>query len=212
MKILIVDDHPLFLAGFRQVLNDYSTELEIFEAQNYDAALSTLKHHPDMRWIFLDLQMPGVDGLHLLSKLRDEKITAPIVILSANERPEVVHRALAAGANAYISKSSSKAELFDAISAIDQHPRYVSPNLRATLSSYRNDGGSDVIDDLRLTQRQLAVLELVAIGDSNQDIAQKLNLSESTIKGHLSTLFDLLGVNNRTECARTAIKNGLILQ
>ena len=210
MKILIVDDHPLFLVGLRQVFADNPSPIEALEAHDHDNAFTLLERHSDIDWIFLDLQMPGGDGATFMTKLAERKIAIPVAILSANEVPAVIHQVLHAGASAYLSKSMAKAELVAALNAIRTRGHYISETLRRPLEEYRTSIGGERAPGIKLTRRQREVLRHVARGDSNQSIAAALNIAESTVKGHVSTLFDLLQVENRAGCTRVAMRLGLI--
>jgi DNA-binding NarL/FixJ family response regulator len=210
MKILIVDDHPLFLVGLRQVFVDNPHPIEALEAHDHKSALTLIEQRTDIDWIFLDLQIPGGDGATFITELAERKISIPVAILSANEEPAVIHQALHAGASAYLSKSMAKAELVTAFNAIRTRGHYISETLRQPLDDYRASIGGRRAPGVRLTRRQREVLRHLARGDSNQSIAVALNIAESTVKGHVSTLFDLLQVENRAGCTRVAMRLGLI--
>jgi DNA-binding NarL/FixJ family response regulator len=210
MKLLLVDDHPLFLLGLRQVFADATTAIETFEAHDFDSAFMLLETHPVLDWICLDLQMPGGDGFSFMRALTDRQIRVPVAILSALEDPAMVHRALHAGAMAYLAKSMGKSELIVAIAALRDQGHYISITLRQPLQDYRTSLATSGAPRLTLTRRQSEVLNLLAAGRSNQAIASTLHIAESTVKGHVSTLFDLLQVDNRAGCTRAALQYGLI--
>lgn len=210
MKILIVDDHPLFLVGLRQVFADSPEPIEAVEAHDHANALAIIASSHDIDWICLDLQMPSGDGFSFIRTLTEQGCKIPVAILSANEQAEMVDRALQSGARAYLSKSMSKSELVEAFAAIRDRGRYISRGLREGLKHYQAGNAGHRAATPNLTKRQIEVLRRLALGDSNQAIANQLSIAESTVKGHVSTLFDLLEVENRAGCTRVAIRMGLI--
>ena len=210
MKILLVDDHPLFLAGIRHVLAGLADQVTILEAGSAETAFECLDAHPDLDWICLDLQLPGLDGFDFLAELKTRRITTPIVILSANDSPSVVHRALRAGASGYLSKSTPMYEIRAAFDALEHRGHYVSSSLRAELDNFRAGIADPRSGGIALTRRQRQVLKLVAEGRSNNAIADQLGVAESTVKGHVSTLFSIFDVDNRTGCVREASRLGFV--
>jgi len=210
VNILIVDDHPLFLSGLRAVLHELPALRTIHEANTIEHALQTLQQVSDLDWICLDLQLPDGDGFTLLRYLREHAIEIPVAVLSANSQPAIVDRVLSAGASAYVSKSASARELRDAFAALARGERFVSPAIAAALDDYR--AGLVSLDGVRvkLTRRQREILALLVSGHTNQGIADRLHLAESTVKAHVSTLFDLLKVSNRAACVRQATRYGLV--
>lgn len=211
MKILIVDDHPLFLTGLRETLLDSpGAPLELLQANDATQALQALGEHPDINWVCVDLQMPGDDGFSLMAQIRAAGHTTPMAVLSGNEHPVMVERALEAGAIGYISKSASANELRAAFVALRDQGYYLSANIRRALDEYRAGYVSLDGERVKFTRRQREVLALVAAGYPNQVIAERLHLAESTVKAHVSTLFDLLKVDNRAACVRAAVLSGAV--
>lgn len=210
MNILIVDDHPLFLSGLREVLNELPEIEAIYEANTIEHALQSIRQLPELDWICLDLQLPDGDGFTLLRYLRDHAIDIPVAVLSANSQPAIVERAFIDGASAYVSKSASVEELRSGFAALARGERFVSPAIATALEDFR--AGLVSIDGARvkLTRRQREILTLLGAGYTNQAIADRLSLAESTVKAHVSTLFDLLKVSNRAACVRQAARYGLV--
>lgn len=210
MKILIVDDHPLFLSGLREVLNELPDVQAIHEANTIEHALHTIARMPDLDGVCLDLQLPDGDGFALLDYLREHAIDIPVAVLSANVQPAIIERALGEGASAYVSKAASAEELRAAFLAFLRGERFVSPAIAAVLDDYH--AGLVSLDGARvkLTRRQREILALLVSGHTNQAIADRLSLAESTVKAHVSTLFDLLKVSNRAACVRQAARYGLV--
>lgn len=210
MKILIIDDHPLFLAGLRRVLEDSAAACDVVDADSRASALARLDADPDVDVVCLDLQFPGDDGYALLRALDERYPGIPVVIVSALEDAALVQRALEAGAAGYVSKACGKTELLRAVDGAARGRRYVATRLRAGLERYLDAHGMGRTDPFRLTRRQREVLALLVDGLGNGAIAERLALAESTVKGHVSTLFATLGVDNRAGCAREAIRLGLV--
>ena len=210
MKVLIIDDHPLFLVGLRHIFADVAANIALLEATSFAAAFSLLEKHADIDWICLDLQLPSGNGFEFLHELRQRRFNLPVAILSADEAPASVDRALDCGVIGYLSKSSSKAELVAGLSAIARGETTVSPSLQSALAEYRAQLANEGNKVIKLTRRQREILSLVAAGDSNQLIAEKLHLAESTVKGHVSSLYELLGVANRAACTNRALKLNLL--
>ena len=206
MKILIIDDHPLLIAGVRDVLHSLDTHVDCVEAGNAAEALQCLRADRDIDVVCLDLNLPDEEGLVLLERIRATRDHLPVLVFSAIADPQVVERALDAGAAGYVVKSSSRGDLVAAFEAFLATGHYVSPALRQALETYRSESARAP----RLTRRQREVLQLMARGLSNQEIAAELALVESTVKGHVSCLLDLMGAGNRTACVQQAFRFGLL--
>lgn len=211
LKILLIDDHRLFLAGMTNILSTLTDEVQVLQAVDATQALALVDECVDLDWIFLDLQLPRVDGFHLLAAFRERRICVPVVILSANDDPATIDLALRRGASGFISKSAHKDEILCALKQIEQTGHYVSTSVEGPLRNYRA-GTISAADSrrLRLSRRQLDVLKLVAEGYSNRRIAKTLFLSESTIKNHVSALLAAFNAQNRTQCVLEAKELNLL--
>lgn len=206
MKILIIDDHPLLIAGVRDVLHSLDARVDCVDAGNGAEALEHLRTDSHIDAVCLDLNLPDEQGLVLLERIRVMRDDLPVLVFSAIADTPVVARALEAGAAGYVVKSSSRGDLVEAFEAFLATGRYVSPALRRALETFR----SETARAPRLTRRQREVLQLMARGLSNQEIAAELALVESTVKGHVSCLLDLIGAGNRTACVQQAFRLGLL--
>lgn len=204
MNILIVDDHPLFLGGLRDVLGELDENIEISEANSVEAAFEYLDNGVTFEFVCLDLQLPGMNGIEFLRELRARRIPTPVLILSAVDNASIVNDALNAGANGYLSKAAPRPELLNGFRAMLRNGRYISSDLRASLDSFRAGLGRVNDRSVTLTRRQLQVLTLIAEGLSNAEIGKCLNVAESTIKGHVVTLFSIFDVENRLACINEA--------
>jgi len=208
MKILVADDHALFREGLRHVLLQFGAGVAVIEAPNCEQALSLSALNPDLDLALLDLKMPGMDGFEAMSLLLERSPALPIVVLSSSEDPADMRRALEAGAMGFISKSETAQVILSALRLVLSGGIYVPPAL-VRESAIRAQSHASAASS-RLTPRQLGVLSLVVQGKSNKMIARELDLSEATVKVHVSAIMKALNAINRTQVAMTAKKLGLI--
>lgn len=195
---LVVDDHPLFLDAMKLAINSTFTDAVIKEANSLIAALEVLDKEPSVDLILLDLNMPGTRGFEGLLELRARHPRLPVVIVSAIEDPETVHRAMTCGAAGYISKAVRRGELADAIRGVMSGevslPRGYEPPLEGS------DDASDTIHRMKsLTPQQLRVMNMLKQGLLNKQIAHELGVGETTVKAHVSEILRKLGVASRTQ-------------
>src|SRR5690554_209883 len=209
-KILIADDHPLFREAISNVIASGFENTEIIETENLDNALEIAKNTDDLDLILLDLNMPGMHGLNGLITLRNEAPSLPVVIVSAEEDKQVVLQAITYGAIGFITKSSPRSEMTGAIQQILNGNVYLlSDIIRTSKESHsrkhRNDENAISPEMLNsLTRRQLLVLERMAKGESNKQIAYNLNIAETTVKAHVSAILRKLAVHNRVQAILSA--------
>jgi DNA-binding NarL/FixJ family response regulator len=172
-----------------------------------------LDQHGDLDAIVLDLKLHGMDGLEALAVFARKRPGLPVIMLSSSEDLSAVRKAFALGAMGYVPKSAGPLTLLSAIRIALNGERYVPPLLLDELTVLRPDGATNLSSALRgskLTQRQIEVLRHVAEGVPNKVIADKLGLSEKTVKGHVTAIFKALNVINRTQAAAAGRKAGLI--
>jgi DNA-binding NarL/FixJ family response regulator len=200
IKILLIDDHPLFRTGLRTVLQSGAPDAQIYEA----GSLNEATHIPDIvpNVILLDVQLDGVSGLTGISLINRKWPQAQIVVLSADTSPATVQSSLQQGAAAYLSKTESATAILKVIEQV--HDKKASGRQD---SAYRRGKSTD---QMQLTPRQCEVLDLLCQGLTNRIIAQRLELSEHTIRGHVQTLFMLFQVSSRTEAVYKARQMGLV--
>jgi len=211
MRILLVDDHALFREALVHVLDGLGADVSVVHAATAEEALAVAAHYHDLDLILLDLYLPGTEGTTLVGQLRERAVTVPVVMLSASDRPQDVRCALAAGAAGYIPKTASSQEMLHALRRILEGDIYVPAPLLAAVSSLRADETAPNQEAAALlTDRQLQVLRLLGKGLSNKGIANRLDLTEGTVKLHVSAIIRCLGARNRTEAVMTAERLGLL--
>ncbi|MEA5444560.1 response regulator transcription factor [Gammaproteobacteria bacterium AB-CW1] len=198
-RVLIADDHPLFRAALSQALAQCLPEAEIIEAHDLPQAHACLQEYPDTDLAMLDLRMPGSQGLAGLAAIRCEYPSVAVVVVSGNEHPQVVRRALDHGAAGFIPKSSGLEELTEAIEAIMNCREWIPPGLEEAVAA--EPGGDEELAAriASLTPQQFRVLQMVAEGYLNKQIADQLGIQERTVKAHMSDIFQKLDVRNRTQ-------------
>ena len=202
ITLLIADDHPLFRAALRQAAQDaLGRDVALHEAGTLPAVLAMLESYADIDLVLLDLHMPGSHGLAGLAAVRAQHPGVAVVVVSANEDPRVVRRALAHGAAGYLPKSSGLEELREAILTVRDCAQWLPPGLRAAVASAESapEDAALAARLASLSPQQFRVLSLVAEGLLNKQIADRLQVQERTVKAHLSAIFERLGVRNRTQ-------------
>ncbi|AMW82628.1 MULTISPECIES: response regulator transcription factor [Pseudomonas] len=208
-KILIADDHPLFREAIHNVISDGFPGSEVMETGDLDSALALSQEHDDLDLILLDLNMPGMHGLNGLINLRNESPTIPVVIVSAEQDKQVVLQAITYGAVGFITKSSPRLQMTEAIQQILNGNVYLPPEI---IRSQKIGGQRRMNDCLglapellqALTRKQLLVLERMTKGDSNKQIAYSLEIAETTVKAHVSAILRKLNVHNRVQAILSA--------
>jgi DNA-binding NarL/FixJ family response regulator len=201
IRILTVDDHPLLRKGIAALVNAEADMKLIAEAANGEEAIEAFRsHRPDVT--LMDLQMPTVDGLEAIGRIRDEFPDARIIVLTTYTGDAQVLRALRAGARAYILKGHVHKELLETIRAVHAGQRRIPPDIAAELAEH-------AMDD-ELTEREIDVLKLVAAGNANKQIADQLSVGEATIKSHVSNILSKLGANDRSHAVTIGLKRGII--
>jgi len=202
MKILIVDDHPLFREGLIHVLHELEEKMVILEASNCDQAFNHISANPDIDLVLLDLNLPGIDGFEVLGRCTQQYSALPVVILSASNQRSDIQQALDSGAMGYIPKDTTSAIMLNALKIIMSGGIYVPQSM--ALTDECKDFSSASNKNYDFTPRQRDVLALLIDGYSNKHIAQELQLAEATVKVHITSIFKTLGVSNRTQAAMMA--------
>ncbi|CAH0322441.1 response regulator transcription factor [Pseudomonas corrugata] len=208
-KILIADDHPLFREAIHNVISDGFPGSEVMETADLDSALALTAEHDDLDLILLDLNMPGMHGLNGLINLRNEAPTIPVVIVSAEQDKQIVLQAITYGAVGFITKSSPRSQMTDAIEQILNGNVYLPPDI---IRTQKNPVGRRLNETpafppellQALTRKQLLVLERMTKGESNKQIAYTLDIAETTVKAHVSAILRKLNVHNRVQAILSA--------
>jgi len=211
MKILTADDHSVFRQGLKSIVEAFDSSAELLEAESFAVALRIVQKNGGIDLVLLDLMMPGMDAFDGLIAMRDAAPDTPIVIVSMIESRKDVLRAIELGAHGFIPKAAGPEEMVNALRAVMDGQVYLPPAL--LLKPDEGKGGVPTAQASRasaeerlsvLTGRQREVAELLGQGLTNAQIAERLELSESTVRLHVSTILDKLDLSNRTQVALLA--------
>lgn len=228
LKILVIDDHLLFVEGLCHILNSMIDKLTVIEASCGKKGLVVVDHHDDLDLdldlVLLDLNLPDVSGLVVLEKLRENHPSLPVVILSASDNQGEMCQSLTLGASGFVHKSTKGVVLLHIIKLVLSGETYIPPVLISKLSSIvghivghmklgqtvtqfgrKNEFGLSKFA-LKLTLRQKEILGYIVSGFSNKEIASELCISESTVKSHVASVLKVLNVSNRTKAAQAVLK------
>lgn len=210
LKFLIVEDHPLVREGVRHALQSLEGDVAVLEASNADEADRLAQTHADLDLVLLDLGLPGTDGFGVLERLQRQNAELAVVILSATDDRSSVMTALNMGAAGFVSKSSSKELILQAVRLVLAGGIYIPPQALGGFdaSGQREPANGATAGGLGLTGRQTEVLALLARGKPNKIIARELNIAEPTVKAHLTEIFRVLKVTNRAQAVIAARRVG----
>lgn len=199
MNILIVDDHPLFRAGFHAVLEQSELDAGVLSVSSVPEALQALQRDGDIGLVLLDIHLKGDDGFTALKKIGERFPTTACILISGDEGDGVAARAVASGASGFIPKSFTAEEMVAAIQKVLAGEVFV-PAVAASQADAPHG----------LTLRQLEVISMLGRGFSNKEIARSLDVAERTVKAHVSAVFEALNVRNRTQAVLVAQKRGFL--
>lgn len=201
IRILAVDDHPMLREGIAAVVRPRPDMVLVGEAEDGVQAVEAFrKLQPDVT--LMDLQMPKLNGVDAILKIREEFPSARIIVLTTYTGDVMAVRALRAGASGYLLKATLRKELLEAIRSVHAGRRHIPPEIAQEIAQHAT-GES-------LTEREIGVLELVALGHANKEIARQLAVTEDTVKGHLKNIFTKLDVVDRTQAVTVAVRRGII--
>lgn len=200
MKILIVDDHPLFRAGFHAVLEQSTLDAGVLSVSSVPEALQTLQKDSDIGLVLLDIHLKGDDGFAALKVIGERFPTTACIMISGDEQQSIVARAVQSGASGFIPKSFTADEMIAAIQKVLAGEVFVPQSASLTPSEQPNG----------LTLRQLEVISMLGRGFSNKEIARALDVAERTVKAHVSAVFEALNVRNRTQAVLVAQRRGFL--
>ncbi|HAU4929051.1 response regulator transcription factor [Aeromonas hydrophila] len=195
--IVIADDHPLFRGALYQAVHMAIDDAQLLEADSIDSLAHLLGEHPEVDLLLLDLKMPGANGFSGLAHLRGQYPDLPIVVVSASEEPAIIQQVLRLGALGFIPKSAPMKELVNALNTVIGGDNWVPAGI--SLHPEPSEGTDFASKLASLTPQQYKVLVMLRDGSLNKQIAWELNVSEATIKAHITAIFRKLGVKNRTQ-------------
>ena len=201
IRILLADDHHVLRQGVRALAADELDMEFVAEASSGHEAIEQFrKHQPDV--VLMDLQMPDMNGIDAMIAIRDEFPDARFIILTTYTGDVQISRALKAGARAYLLKSLLRRELLDTIRAVFAGQKRIPAEVAAQVANHLADDS--------LTSREIDVLRLIAAGNANKIVADKLSITEETVKGHVKSILSKLGANDRTHAVTIGLKRGII--
>jgi DNA-binding NarL/FixJ family response regulator len=201
IRIALVDDHPILRQGIAALISDQPDLQLVGQASNGLEAIEQFRlHRPDV--MLMDLQMPGMNGIDAMSAIRGEFPDARFVVLTTYTGDVQIVRALKAGARAYLLKSLLHRELLDTIRSVHAGNKRIPPEIAAELADHAADD--------QLTPREIEVLRLVAAGNANKIVADRLAITEETVKAHVKNILSKLDANDRTHAVTIGLKRGII--
>jgi DNA-binding NarL/FixJ family response regulator len=201
IRVLSIDDHPLVREGVAALIND-QTDMQI--AGQASTGRDGIKLFGDLRpdIALMDVRLPDMSGIDAMITIRSEFPEARIIIVTSSEGDVEMQRALEGGARGYMLKSMPPAELLDAIRKVHSGKKAIPPEIAAQLANH--------LSDEALTSREVEILQQVAEGNRNRDIAERLFISEGTVKVHVKHIMEKLGANDRTQAITIAVRRGII--
>ena len=208
-KVMLVDDHALIREGIKQLL-EFDGSIDVIEQASDGAeCLEKLQHvQPDI--LLLDINMSNVNGIEILEEIKKKNIPVKVLMLTVHSEVEYLVQAVDIGANGYILKDSGSEELKKAIQSVMEGDSYIQPSLIPSLNSRLVNRDIDKEKIAALTKREMEILTQIAGGMFNKEIAMNLNISERTVKNHISNIFKKIDVSDRTQAAVFAIRNNIV--
>jgi DNA-binding NarL/FixJ family response regulator len=201
IRVFSVDDHPLLREGIAAIINNQPDMVMVAQAANSQDALEQFrKHQPDVT--LMDLRLPDRNGIETMIAIRSEFHDARVIVLTTFEGDVEIKRALEAGARGYVLKSMPPKELVEVIRQVHAGKRRIPPQLAAQLAEHMSDES--------LTEREVQVLGEIAGGNRNRDIAERLFITEETVKVHIKHIMEKLGASDRTQAVAIGIRRGII--
>lgn len=201
IRILIADDHPVVRAGLIAAISRYSDIKLVAEAKDGNEAVEkALAQLPDV--CLIDLRMPVMDGIDVIVRILEQRPPARLIVLSSFETQEDVYRAMKAGARGYVLKETPIEEIIDCIRAVARGQTWISPKVGTHLAKQ--------ISEHKLTPRESEVLRELSAGKSNKEIGAVFDISEATVKVHVTHILEKLKVTGRTEAINAALKRGIV--
>ena len=212
MKLLIVDDHAVVREGVAAMLLQAAPDTAILRAESAEAGVALAAAHADLNAIILDYTMPGLAGAAAIQAFGKARPDVPVIVLSASEHPADVQRAIDAGALGYVPKSASPKTIMLALGLVLQGEIYLPKLLLSPTAAVQAGAAPRAPGLAQLTERQLEILQMLASGLPNKVIANRLGVSDKTVKAHVTAIFKALDVVNRTQAANAARTAGLAME
>jgi DNA-binding NarL/FixJ family response regulator len=201
IRILVVDDHPVIREGLAAILESESDLVLVAEASNGRQAMEQFRiHRPDVT--LMDLQMPQMSGIDTIQAIRDDFPDARIIVLTTYSGDAQAVRAFKAGASGYLLKSMLRKDLLETIRSVHAGGKRIPPEIAVQIAEHHTDDA--------LTGREVEVLRQVAAGNANKVIADRLAISEETVKAHMRSILSKLDANDRTHAVTIGLKRGII--
>lgn len=199
-QVVIADDHPLFRTALKQAVLECISSVEILEADNFSDLLTILEKNPALEIVFLDLHMPGNDGFSGLTQLRNHFPDLVVIMVSSDDHPEIMQKAINFGAAAFIPKSANLNTIGQAIDCVLSGDIWLPEHAAIDTNPQANSEHQKLAKQLaQLTPQQYIVLARIADGQLNKQIAYDLDIKETTVKKHVSAILVKLEVYNRTQ-------------
>jgi DNA-binding NarL/FixJ family response regulator len=201
IRIMTVDDHPLLRQGIAALVEPEGDMKLVAEASDGEEAIAKFRQYrPDIT--LMDIQMPNMNGIEAISRIRQEVPDAKILVLSSSAGDVQVLQSIKAGARGYLLKGNVRAELLEAIRTVHAGRKRIPPEIAEQLAEHAADD--------QLSLREIDVLRLIGAGNSNKQIADKLDIGETTVKNHVSNILSKLGANDRAHAVTIALQRGII--
>ena len=201
IRLLVVDDHPVLREGLAALIESQPDMTLVAEAATGREGVDLFKvHRPDVT--IMDIRLPDMNGVAAIGAIREYSPNARIIVLTTYLGDVLANRALKAGAYAFLLKASLRTDLLDTIRAVNRGQKRVPAEVASEMAEYSGDDS--------LTPREIEVLELVAAGNSNKIIADRLEIAEDTVKTHIRSILEKLGANDRTHAVTIALRRGFL--
>jgi DNA-binding NarL/FixJ family response regulator len=221
VKLMLVDDHALLREGLAAVISQLDEISEVIQQGNGNDAINYVLNNDDLDIVLLDYDLGDLDGLTVLDEIKSQQAEIPVVMLSAHQESDLIHRALSHHASGFITKSSTTEVMLSAIKLVLAGGIYIPTEILNALSATQPSvkpsphvhlASAPIEREYQLTERQLDVIRELAKGLSNKEIARVLSMSPSTVKVHIAAILKEFDVKNRTQAASLAKQSGLLIE